>query len=389
MFFFKRIIAHRNPVKSLNYFAVTLAFLLQSAAFAGIPEFNAAMQAGDYTAAAAETVEAWESYDKSRASAVTIAREFAFVNYMAEEFETANIFIANLTDSSNPLSERDDQPSASRVLASLIAYRIDDSPENRERLLFSLQERVALPDLDNISVVAAEFLYTDDWTEGRLSEVGTTSGIAIELLDRGGAQTLTNKRRVQVMAGTANFLQKRDTDSYYRLADLHDSIVNDIDSATDRYDRDILIALKWVVQAWVVASEGFLEINYSQLGSNIDTSVKPRPLKTGRTNYLDDGREDEDSRPYCQIQLDLGNLRYPASSRNRGLYGAVITKMDFDNEGRGSNPSVLASVPEEAFAENVIKSAPSFRITPAPEQNLDECRLSRINFPVVIGFRIQ
>lgn len=386
---------NRSLKRAFIYMVVLLSVLVvQSSAVAGITEINAAMKKGDFKAAAAEAIVVWESYDKSNPAAPVVAREFAFVNYLAEDFSAAKTFIDNLLDPNNELSARDDQPSLSRVLADLIALRLDNGIQQRNQLMDSLKNRIAAPDSDNISLFAAEFLYKEDWRQGRWSDASASAALAAELYGRRGRSVIERKRRAELFAVVSHFLDERDGKIYDQIVDLHNTIVIDVDSMQDSGQREKLIKLKWVAQAWAYSIEAFYKSYYSQTGSQINTDLKPRELRTSEHGYfyefsiLDFTKSKNFRRP-CEVTLDNGKLRYPSSEEFKGIVGSVIVKMDFDEKGKGSEATLLAVVPTKSFAENVLKAAPSFRLKPKRGQDMDKCSLSRKDVIVPVMFLVQ
>ncbi|MDP1932386.1 MAG: energy transducer TonB [Gammaproteobacteria bacterium] len=345
---------------------------------AGIPEFNAAMRVGDYQAAATETGSSWESYDKTRESAVTIVREFAFVNYLAGEFATAREFIGNLTNEQSALATRDDQPATTRLLEALINYRLDSSSENRQSLVHSVEARMTVDGVDNISLLAVEELYNDDWMQGRLSEVELTAALAVVLFDRTQGQTLSQKRRAQIVALAAEFMLRRDYRQYNAFVDLHNEIVSDVDATSDISQREHLIPLKWVAHAWINSIWAYLESGYRQTGSNIDGRLRQGELaRSFSSAFYESNVDPTDTRTLCEVRFSDGNLRYPVSTRYKGLVGSVIVKVDFDEDGRASNPIILAAIPDVTFSESVLGAVPGFRLRAVRGQHRNLCRMQR------------
>lgn len=354
---------------------------------AGIAEFNAAAQAGDYVAAARETASAWESYDKSRDSAVTIAREFAFVNYLAGDFEAAAGFIAHLVDD-GALTARDDQPLTSRVLAALAQWRVDASEDNRRSLLQRLQERAADPSVDNITLLAAEELYNDDWMQGRTSEVAASASQAIEFFDRTDGLFLVHKRRAQLIANAADFITSRSDSSYVRFGEVHNAIVADVDSEIDESQRQALIPLKWIAQAWAFAAASYFNSLDARAGTEDDYEGPNPVIESSKFGHFYENANVGSDLPLCDFQLE-GRVNYPSSAVWRGLVGAVIFKMDVDERGRGSNVSILASVPAGNFGDSVLKAESRFRITALKGEDTDACQLQRKDQVAIVRFAIR
>ena len=298
-------------------------------------------------------------------------------------------FIDILIDPNNELSTRDDQASLSRVLADLIALRLDNGVKQRDQLMESLENRITDPDLDNVTLVAAEFLYNEDWSQGRWSDASASAALAAEFYGRRGASLIVRKRRAELFEVVSRFLVQRDGEMYDQLVDLHDNIVIDVDSMQDSGKREKLVELKWVAQAWVGSMEALSQSYSSQTGSQINTQIKPRDLRTSEYGYFNEFTYTTNFRPLCEVNLDTGNLRYPHSAEFWGIVGSVIVKMDFNEKGKGSEATLLAAVPSKSFSENVLKAAPSFRLKPKRGQDTDKCSLSRKDAIVPIMFLIQ
>ena len=179
----------RNAMNRLFKLFTLLLFAVAPTTFAGVEEFNAAMGQGDYQSAAQETEALWNAVDKGKLSAVTLAREFAYVNYMAGNLDKAKTFISYLTTGENKLATADDQPDTTNLLASLIEYRTDDSEQQRDKLIQSIKHRLQQDDTDIISIIGAEYLYMRDWARQDWSKVRDSAKYAIELLKRAGPET--------------------------------------------------------------------------------------------------------------------------------------------------------------------------------------------------------
>ena len=65
---------------ALRVFLSLAVFAPAAPAFADIAAYNAAMKAGDYKAAAAQTTTIWSGFDKTSSDAAGVAREFGFAN---------------------------------------------------------------------------------------------------------------------------------------------------------------------------------------------------------------------------------------------------------------------------------------------------------------------
>lgn len=361
-------------------------------AFAGVKEYNEAMGKGDFAAAAMETEAIWNAFDKSNAAAATLAREFAYVNFMATDYESAKMFINELVgDNESPIV--DDQPDLSRVMADAITYRLDLTPENRAKLVQSLKARLKQPDTDVISIMISEFLYQNDWGYKDWSGVVETSTIAADLVNRIGPPAVYRKRRAQVQGAAAQYLMnKGDASAYDNMVELHNNLVTDIDAVEDANLRAELIKLKWNLHAWIANAEE-MHTTYSAKLENPVGHFLRKPLKKSEKGYFFEDLQESNSAddlPVCQYVIDMRRLRFlPQSEEYRNQVGTVLFKMDVDAKGKISNAVPLASVPEDRYAMMAGFWPNSITMKRVKGESKKTCRLEQKNALVPISFEIE
>src|SRR5690606_34082956 len=253
--------------------------------------------------------------------------------------------------------------------------------ESRNALMQSLQARLPEEEVDNISVLAARTLYSDDWAHGRLQELEGSTALAIAFFERIGAGGLVEKRRAEVMAVAAEFVRWRNVRSYDQFVDLHNAIVADVDSIEDEISRETLIALKWITHAWTNSAFTYLDTVNPQTGSHIER-VRRRELVNSEKDFFYAAYTDE-SLPICENRLDW-NVRYPSSAAFNGLVGTVLIKMGFDSDGRVKDHTLLASVPVDSFGTSVIDTISRARLRATRGQDTDSCTLAVNDYIVTI-----
>jgi len=100
--------------------------------------------------------------------------------------------------------------------------------------------------------------------------------------------------------------------------------------------------------------------------------------------------EAEDELRFCAGNLEMKPaMRYPAGGASRGMYGALILELTFDDEGNVQNPEVLASVPIEGFEEKSLRTVRKWHYKAAEGERPGEtCRLTRENVVLPLVFQL-
>ena len=360
------------------------SLLALAPAFADIAAFNAAVKAGEYKAAAAETVAIWPDFDKTSPDTAAVAREFGFANLVAGDFSAARTFGSFLKDKRASLKTPDDQPITSAVLLAAADYRLD-AKRAREELMTALQARATQPGLDNISVMAAETLYRGDWSEGAWPKVLKSSATATTLLDRGGLDLKARADRARIAGAAAEFLSSPSAKDIGAMEAVYVAIVTDIDAATEPHIREALGRDMYEAGAWLDAIQTSVSPFSQQTGSNIPVAVRRHVLKQpGNAIFVDNASP----LPVCERRFDLGGFQYPTAAEYRGMVGAVTMKFGTNDQGLVTKAEVLGSVPSGVFAEALVKASPKFRWIAKDSADPRTCRLRRNNYVFSVIFRI-
>lgn len=333
--------------------------------WAGIADYNAALRSGDYKEAAKETQAIWQSYDKTKTSAATLAREFAFVNYMADDFASANQFVNEL----NKRVVADDQPDVTAVLKAAINYRRSDRVTYLDDLTRALDRRLKREGIDNISVVAADLVYMGYWNHKQWDDVPRAAAVANKLYRRDTSALKVRAYRADIFSIAAKYVSDTQRSQYHTMSDLHDAIVVDIDRSEPGKQRDELVALKFQAQAWAQAIYAtYLSYNPGGI-SRLQQGGRKRELKEPAVEMFSNHEQRVVHNP-CDVELVARTLRYPKVATFHGMIGSVITRLQFDEDGKVTHSELLASVPAGIFADTVMASANGFYLEKrSTEQN--------------------
>ncbi|GAB1260248.1 energy transducer TonB [Aurantivibrio plasticivorans] len=338
---------------------------------ASIKDFNDAVSQGDFKRAAQHTESIWRDQDKSQPSSATLAREFAFVNYKAGDFDTADYFIEQL-------SKRvvfDNQREVTRVLEELINYRRSSRASYLDRLSAALKRRLNTDGIDNISVIAADLLFVANWNQKRWEHVPKAADLAKKIYARGGDVFQARRHRADIFSIASRYVGKPRLYQFQAMDSIHNAIVADINTATPGPLRDELIRLKFLAQAWSHSMYGsYLSYNpgadkfieSSERRHIVEPSVPlfdSKPISNSKqvpeSKQVFDSKQVRKATSVCDTELVTRNLRYPPVATFSGLMGAVIVRFEFDADGRATSSNILAAVPDPLFADSVREAVSS------------------------------
>lgn len=335
--------------------AAVVALAGTAAAFGDIRGFNAAVQAGDYRKAAVEAKAAWAEWDRTDPDTATVAREFGFASYVAGDFAAAREYGTFLRDNGKTLATPDDQPASSAVLLAAAEFRLGASDATRAALINALKVREARPGIDNISVLAAEAVYKQDWGKGDWPKAVESSDLAWRLLQRAGPSLALRALDARSAAATAGFFHGPDKQDYDNIVDTHDAVVDAIDAADTPTRRLAFAPLKYQLEAWSMSMINYFDSG-QQTGTSIPIRVKERTLKTTAQAIFPDAAITGDQ---CEtLDADFTGLHYPQSAMYKNMVGTVIMKLTVNELGRVSAFETLAAVPARHFADAVEKALP-------------------------------
>ena len=403
-----------------------------SITMAGGKEFNEAMKKGDFKAAAMETGSIWDSFDKSNPAAAAIAREFAYVNFMAGELKRADTFLSYLLPGGNQLGTQDDKPLVTRLLSSAVNYGLNTNEENRSKLEDSLKSRLLEQDTDLISIVSAEFLSQCDSAQGNWKGLAQSASQVAELIKRMGVQGGERLRRAETSAAIAAFrIDKSNVRNYGRLVETYNAIVGDLDEienldplaslvpagpppgAQSRFPGPFgrggnkeaappmpfgpaegkvtsgLYALAWQLRGWISNAES-LYTTYSGKLENSPTGFQPLKLRSSKRGYFFEKSNEDAALPMCEYSLDTRRVFFfPRSDQYAGDIATVIFKANVDEDGGLTEGRALVAVPESTWQFMMTMAANNIKLRRTKGQKADSCQLLQKDALIPLSFEVQ
>ena len=403
-----------------------------SITMAGVKEFNEATKKGDFKAAAMETEALWASFNKSNPAAVTLAREFAYINFMAGELKRADTFLSYLLPGENQLEAQDDQPLVTRLLSSAVNYGLDINEENRSKLEDSLKNRLQEQGTDVISIVSAEFLSQNDSALGNWEGLAQSASQVAELIKRTGIQGGERLRRSETSAAIAAFrIDKSNLRNYGRLVETYNAIVGDLDEIENLDPLASLIPdgpppgaqshfpgppgfggdekaappmptgpaegkvtselypLAWQLRGWIRNAES-LYTTYLHKLENPPTDFEPLKLRSSERGYFFEKSNEEAALPMCEYVVDTRKVFFfPTSDQYDGDIATVIFKANVDEDGGLTEGMALVTVPESTWQFQMTMAANSIRLQRTKGQDADSCQLLRKDALIPFSFTIK
>ena len=151
--------------------------------------------------------------------------------------------------------------------------------------------------------------------------------------------------------------------------------------------------LMYKSNAWVMTMDAYFGSTRGRHPSDaeIDEILSSYDADDDTINAIASVQEDDSGLPFCAGAMQQKpKMRFPRRKQLKGMFGAVILGLEFDDEGNVINPVVLASVPLEEFDERSLETVGKWRFKPDdPDQVGVTCRLNRENVvqPLVFQFR--
>ncbi|MEO1303782.1 MAG: energy transducer TonB [Pseudomonadota bacterium] len=266
------------------------------------------------------------------------------------------------------------------------AFKERDSSANRKKLLKALQ---AYQDDATMESVQAhlDLLGSDaaSGRHGRMRESALAAAVHLEPIS-----DILPKQYIEAkyVAAVALFNESQKPGAMLEMAHVEGFLRAHADENGEQ--PEWAIDLDWKAEAWRYAMEAyFISVgdrypNDAEIEAAID-GYKP---EMGWPEDDIDAAEVENELPHCAGQMiQKPKLRYRAGQAFRGMYGAVILGLEFDEDGNVINPKVHAAVPLEEFDAQSLRAVSQWRLEPEdPTQVGVTCRLEYTNVVQPITF---
>lgn len=184
------------------------------------------------------------------------------------------------------------------------------------------------------------------------------------------------------LAAVAAFNAEKDENTPYELAHVQ-GLSKQVEP--DGAWPDWAKSTHYLARAWGLATVADLEADEEKTVSRetYDEIINGYPPRTPV-------RPEYGALPNCDGEFrNRAKVKYPRIAAKQGQWGAVILQYDLNDEGRVTNESVLAAIPEGAFEQAALKWVKKYRFR---AENRDQvgvtCRLNRRGIVQDLVFQI-
>lgn len=367
--------------------AITVA-LIALPARADIKSYNAAMQQGDYKAAAAAAASTWPTLDKSRKDYAVIAREFGFAACLAGDFAAARNYGEAAVAASSALGEDPVLRSGSEVVLRLAEFRLDPDDATRDALFDALERRAALPGVDMVTYVAVTGLTTHDFEEGLWPRAVASASLGERLTRAGGPEYATEALRFGLNARVAEYLNRKHIAAFDAMEAHRRTVIEAIAAyPEDQGDEDI-VRLFYETEAWLATLRTHL-IALGKFRGEHRRKEAALAEESDPTVIKAMARIAPQKPGVCPVvRANEPNLTYPSSALFRGMVGTVMLRMELNAQGGVENPQVIASVPIQHFGDAVLAVANELKYV-ASDDAPPGCTLAQKDVVLSVQFRIK
>jgi hypothetical protein len=360
-----------------------VAALIALPASADIKSFNAAVGAGDFKKAAAEAAATWPTLDKSRTDIALIAREFGFVAYLAKDYAAAKTYAEFAAGQKVEGAEAAEAQTLANVLLRAAEFRLSPSEAARDALYGALEARAGLPSFDNISFAATEAVVGYDLEKGRWRDAIASADLSAKLAGAAGRGYLLERRRYELYGAVANYRVNDTRASYQKFVDLSHAMTEELLAAPSDAAAERMLPLYWDIHSW----RGAVYSHLKSRGRSIpDDDYRKGEQPPERLKKLTDSHDDDEA---CQRVFDWrAKPDYPKSALYEGFVGAVILRVDIGEDGKASNPVVLAAMPEKHFSDAVLKHVGQMKWVPGKVWDKSKCSLAEKGHVITFYFQL-
>lgn len=322
------------------------AICLTLPAFADIKSFNAAMQTKDYRKAAAEAASTWSTLDKSRVDLPVIANEFGFASLMATDYEAARTFAMAALGGGGDNAFR----VSAELLLRLSEFKLTPSGATRDKLQTALEASATLPGVDLMSFVGVNALTSYDIENDNWRAAKVSAALGENLTGRGKGKPTAENLIFSLIRASATYVIDRDMASYLGLVSLNDKVTTAIEGASSEEEAAKFEPAFWQVRAWEESASAQLQSDRDfKRDKAYEIGGRPKGPRVARL-YLQEPQEG-----VCKLTVPTfaQPVPYPTEARRSGVAGAVIVKVDVQENGLTKNMRILAAVPQRYFGDAI------------------------------------
>lgn len=289
-----------------------------------------------------------------------------------------------------PSAAQDNDAALNAIEAAYSAYETKPDKTTRKALLEALDIYDGAP---NTTTVSAHLrVMVDDTYAAKPRELFKSATMAREHLEPIANVLPQQYIEARYVAAVAHFNDRQKSAAMLELAHVQ-GLANQINSDGDEY-LEWATSLRYKSEAWRMAMEAYFQSKGERFPSDqeINTILSTYKADPATVNAAADSDETTEGQlPFCDGELkQRPKMRYPAGKAMRGMYGALLLELNFDETGQVVDPIVRASVPFEGFSEKALKTVSKWKYVAEDKKAVGvSCRLSRGNVILPMLFAIR
>lgn len=228
---------------------------------------------------------------------------------------------------------------------------------------------------------------TERLNQGHWPATRELANLAVQHLAPAKSQIPETYVEIALIEQMADFQIRKDPDAEVALAHLQGELAS-LMQGQGSEAIETAEALRWRIEAWRAALHAYF---YSNAGERIPSENVLDGILAQYPEYPSDtGQDDDADEPeLCAGHLNMSpRMRYPVMQMYKGGVGAVYTRITLE-DGKVEEVEILASVPQEGFAEQARETILKWRWVVDEDLAEPGCGLSRSNLIVPIVYSIE
>lgn len=298
-------------------------------------------------------------------------------------------FLVGLAVFTDTSFAQDEPLDISAIVEAQAAYDSKQTNKTRAELLAALESYQGEPTIETVN--AHLIVMMNDTTAGNHRRMRESALLAADHLGPVSEILPQQLAEAKFLAAVGLFNGQLESSAMIEMAHVEGFARSHVGDAEEA--PDWVYPLAWKATAWGYAMQAYFE----SVGERYPSNAEIDEILASYGFDIDEANEEamqtagESGLPHCPGKLvQRPKMRYPAGGVRRGMFGAVILGLEFDNQGQVINPEVLASVPLEFFDAKSQRTVGKWRYKPENEADVGiTCALERTNVVLPLVFQLR
>jgi len=281
-------------------------------------------------------------------------------------------------------------PDQSALQAVYEAFVAKPGNKSRKALSAELDAYAGAP--TTLSIKAHMARVNEDSDGNGYRQLRKSSQAAIQHIEPVAGQIMQVYADLRLVSAVALFNDTQDKDAVYEMAHLK-GWLGELKASEESAQPEWINPLYWRSEAWLLAMNAYYssarktepsEEEIESILALYEPSGKALEFKSEPIEAEDDGL------PFCGGELNMSpKLSYPRGNARKGMFGSVILRFGYDDEGGVIGIEPLAAIPIDGFKDDAARTVKKWKWIPDEGQAPGiDCTLERSNvvLPLVYAF---